>query len=99
MMLGDKVSAREAESLGMVYKVLPVDTFWVQALEIAEILAALPTKGLALTKMALNQSLHNPLSAQLALEEQLQTKAGTTHDYNEGVAAFLEKRKPNFKGE
>jgi 2-(1,2-epoxy-1,2-dihydrophenyl)acetyl-CoA isomerase len=59
----------------------------------------MPTKGLAYTKKALNRSMVNDLVSQLALEEQLQTKAGSTYDYNEGVAAFLEKRKPEFKGE
>jgi 2-(1,2-epoxy-1,2-dihydrophenyl)acetyl-CoA isomerase len=53
---------------------------------------------LALTKQALNQSFGNDFAAQLALEDKLQTAAGETHDYREGVAAFLEKRKPDFKG-
>jgi 2-(1,2-epoxy-1,2-dihydrophenyl)acetyl-CoA isomerase len=61
-------------------------------------LAKMPTKGLGLTKRALNASFSNDLSAQLAVEEELQTVAGTTHDFKEGVQAFLEKRAPNFKG-
>jgi 2-(1,2-epoxy-1,2-dihydrophenyl)acetyl-CoA isomerase len=51
-----------------------------------------------LTKRALNASFKNDLTSQLALEEELQTVAGTTHDFKEGVQAFLEKRAPNFKG-
>ena len=61
-------------------------------------LAAMPTRGLGLTKRALNQSMDNDLKSQLALESDLQTKAAKSNDHNEGVQAFLEKRKPNFKG-
>ena len=67
--------------------------------KIAKKLASLPTIGLGLTKRALNKSLTNDLTTQLALEEELQTKAGKTYDFNEGVQAFLEKRAPEFKGE
>jgi 2-(1,2-epoxy-1,2-dihydrophenyl)acetyl-CoA isomerase len=59
----------------------------------------MPTKGLALTKRALNESMKNNLEAQLELEENLQREAGRTHDFDEGVAAFKEKRAPTFKGE
>jgi 2-(1,2-epoxy-1,2-dihydrophenyl)acetyl-CoA isomerase len=58
----------------------------------------MPTKGLGLIKRAINQSLHNNLDQQLDLEEELQSLAGSTHDYREGVMAFLEKRKPKFIG-
>jgi 2-(1,2-epoxy-1,2-dihydrophenyl)acetyl-CoA isomerase len=99
MMLADKVTAKEARDMGMIYKAVPDDEFESVVEKIATKLAGLPTKGLAYTKKALNRSMQNNLASQLALEEQLQTRAGTTHDYNEGVAAFLEKRKPEFKGE
>lgn len=99
MMLGDKISAAEAQTMGMIYKSVPDQNFEAEWKSIARKLADLPTKGLAFTKIALNQSAHNNLAQQLALEEQLQTKAGETHDYKEGVAAFLEKRKPHFTGE
>lgn len=99
MMLGDKVGAEEAERLGMIYKCLPADTFAEEALKIAVKLAKMPTKGLGLTKRALNQSYQNDLNQQLTLEGELQTLAGQTYDYNEGVTAFLEKRKPEFKGQ
>jgi len=98
MMLGDKVSATDAEQLGMIYKVFPSETFAEESVKIATKLAKMPTLGLGLTKRALNQSLTNNLTQQLVVEGELQTIAGQSHDYNEGVAAFLEKRKPEFKG-
>jgi 2-(1,2-epoxy-1,2-dihydrophenyl)acetyl-CoA isomerase len=58
----------------------------------------MPTKGLGLTKRAMNMSLYNSLDNQLKMEEILQTEAGQTHDFKEGVSAFLEKRNPIFKG-
>jgi 2-(1,2-epoxy-1,2-dihydrophenyl)acetyl-CoA isomerase len=98
MMLGEKLPASEAESLGMIYKVFPAEEFESASLEIALRLATMPTRGLGYTKRALNASLTNDLEAQLALEKELQTAAGETEDYEEGVKAFLEKRKANFKG-
>jgi 2-(1,2-epoxy-1,2-dihydrophenyl)acetyl-CoA isomerase len=68
----------------------------VQAL--AENLASMPTLALGLTKRLLNQSLTNNLEQQLALESDLQIEASSSNDYNEGVTAFMEKRKPEFKG-
>jgi 2-(1,2-epoxy-1,2-dihydrophenyl)acetyl-CoA isomerase len=70
-----------------------------EALNTAKKLAKMPTKGLWLTKKALNESMTNTLTDQLNLEEKLQTEAGKSFDYNEGVNAFLDKRKPIFKGE
>lgn len=97
-MLADKVSAVEAERIGMIYKVLPSETFENDAYAIAKRLANMPTKGLALTKRLFNQSLTNDLETQLDLEGKLQIEASQTEDYQEGVSAFLEKRKPIFKG-
>ncbi len=99
MMLGDKVSAAEAERMNMIYKYVPDDDFEAEVNKLAGTLANMPTKGLSLTKCALNRTYLNNLDEQLALEDELQSQAGQTHDYNEGVNAFLEKRKPNFKGE
>ena len=99
MMLGEKVSADDAERMGMLYKVFPDDVFEHEAVNIALTLAKMPTKGLALTKQILNTSMVNNYDDQLHDEELFQERAGKTHDYKEGVHAFLEKRKPNFKGE
>jgi 2-(1,2-epoxy-1,2-dihydrophenyl)acetyl-CoA isomerase len=98
MLLGDKVSATEAERLGMIYKVFSDENFEAESMAIAAQLAALPALGLAYTKQALNASLNNDFATQLALEDEIQYKAAHTYDYNEGVAAFLEKRKPIFEG-
>jgi len=98
MMLSDKISAADAAAMGMIWKVLPDESFEADSLKMAETLAQMPTRGLALTKQALNQSFSNNFEAQSVLEDKLQTMAGNTHDYKEGVAAFLEKRKPTFQG-
>ena len=97
-MLGDKVSAEEAERLGMIYKYVPSDEFSETVQKIASKMANMPTKALGLIKKTLNQSLTNNLENQLALESKHQIEAAGTEDYAEGVAAFIEKRKPNFKG-
>ena len=99
MMLSDKISAADAAAMGMIWKVLPDEQFAEESLRLAETLAQMPTRGLALTKEALNLTFANDFEQQLALEDTLQTAAGNTADYREGVAAFLEKRKPVFKGE
>ncbi len=98
MMLSDKISATEAAAIGMIWKVFPDDSFAVDSWRIAETLAQMPTRALALTKQALRQSFSNDFAAQLEVEDQLQTEAGQTDDYREGVTAFLEKRKPVFSG-
>ncbi|MBX2939836.1 MAG: enoyl-CoA hydratase/isomerase family protein [Ferruginibacter sp.] len=97
-MLGDKVSAEEAERIGMIYKVFPTESFESSSLSIASVLSNMPTEGLALTKQALNESVSNNLNQQLQSEDTLQKKAAATTDYQEGINAFMEKRTPVFKG-
>jgi 2-(1,2-epoxy-1,2-dihydrophenyl)acetyl-CoA isomerase len=98
MMLGDKVSADDAMQMGMIYKSLADETFENDAKAIAATLAQMPTKGLGLTKRLLNESFNNTLDQQLDREKELQVEAGSSEDFQEGVNAFLEKRKPIFKG-
>lgn len=99
MMLGDKVFAPQAKDMGMIYDYFPDTSFEEEVRALAGRLAQMPTKGLAYTKMLLNQSFAHTLSVQLAQEGLWQAKAGATEDYREGVRAFLEKRSPKFKGQ
>lgn len=99
MITGDKISANEALQLGMIYKVYDANTYMIDALKLAYNLAEMPTKGIGLTKRLLNESFYNTYDKQLQFESFIQTEAAATYDYNEGVKAFLEKRKPEFKGE
>jgi len=99
MFLGEKVYAKEAVEIGMIYKSVADDSFEEETQKLASKLASLPTRALGLTKLALNKSLSNDIDTQLMVEEQLQANASHTADYAEGVASFLEKRKPVFKGE
>lgn len=99
MVLAPKVSAKEAEAQGMIWMAVPDADLMNEASSLAQKLAVMPTKAIALTKEALNRSMTNSLSQQLDAENELQTIAGRSLDYNEGVKAFLEKRRPMYKGE
>lgn len=97
-LLDEKIYPEKAEEIGLIHKNVEANNLEKEAKMICQKLASLPTKGFALYKRAINQSLENNLDEQLKAEADLQTKAGKTNDYKEGVRAFLEKREPNFKG-
>jgi 2-(1,2-epoxy-1,2-dihydrophenyl)acetyl-CoA isomerase len=97
-LLGEALPAERAAEIGMIWKCVDDDKLDTEARGLARHLAVQPTKGLALIKQAINASFGNDLDRQLDLERDLQRAAGRTEDYREGVATFLEKRKPSFKG-
>ncbi len=97
-MLGDKLSASEAQQLGLIYRAVPDAEFATEVSALAARLAALPTRSLALIKAALHRSMENSLEAQLEVEKELQIEAASTADYREGVDAFLAKRPALYRG-
>ncbi len=98
MMTGEKVMAADAVAMGMIYKSFPDEVFEVEAKKMATMLAQMPTRGIGLTKRLLNSTFNHSIEGQLDMEMRTQVIAGSTHDFKEGVQAFLEKRKPVFKG-
>jgi 2-(1,2-epoxy-1,2-dihydrophenyl)acetyl-CoA isomerase len=99
MMTAEPVNAKDAEQMGMIYKAFSDEAFETESWKLASKLAQMPTKGLGLTKRLLNASNTNNLEEQLNMEDKCQVIAANTADFKEGVQAFLEKRKANFKGE
>jgi 2-(1,2-epoxy-1,2-dihydrophenyl)acetyl-CoA isomerase len=96
---GRKIKADEALHIGLVNQVVPDDQLANTVRDFGAKLAALPPRGLALTKRAINASWLQDLETQLDYEAMLQTTAGQSMDHREGVAAFLEKRTPRFTGD
>lgn len=97
--MGTKVSAEEAMKLGMVNKVVKAEELDTEVKKITDYYANAPTKAIALLKKMLNKSFHSDLETMLDYEAYCQEIAGSSADYKEGVQAFIEKRKANFKGE
>jgi len=97
-MLGDKLGAEQAESWGMIWRCVDDDQLLDEAMKMARHLATQPTKGLGMVKKLLASSTANTLHEQLELERDTMRMLGQSEDYREGVAAFMEKRAPHFKG-
>jgi 2-(1,2-epoxy-1,2-dihydrophenyl)acetyl-CoA isomerase len=98
MSSGRRLSAQEALEWGLVLEVVDADALPARAAELAATLAAMPTRGVGMTKRLFDAAGVNTLDEQLELEAQLQSAATKTEDFREGVTAFLEKRDPEFKG-
>jgi 2-(1,2-epoxy-1,2-dihydrophenyl)acetyl-CoA isomerase len=98
MTSGRKLSAADAQGWGLVSEVVEADGLAARAAEVAALYAAMPTRGIGMTKRLFAEAARNRLEQQLELEAELQTAATQTNDFREGVAAFLEKREPRFSG-
>lgn len=96
-LLGDKLKAVDAERIGLISRVLPDAELMDAALATAQKLAAMPTRALVETRLALDEALKLDFETALKREAVLQSQMGFAYDYQEGAAAFLDKRKPEFK--
>jgi len=97
-LLGDKLSATQAEKMGLIWEVKADDELMPHCQQLAQHLATQPTHGLGLIKQSLNASFDNDLDTQLDLESQLQRQAGQSEDYQIGVKAFMNKQTPVYTG-
>jgi len=97
-MFGDKISAEKAEAWGLIWKCVADEELASEVQAMARHFAQAPTKGLAFTKQAIYASPANTLQQQLVMECGMMSELGFSEDYREGVAAFMEKRAPQFKG-
>ena len=97
-LLDEKIPAEKAMQIGLIYKAVDPGKLESEVQSAANYLSSMPTKAFGLYKDAINQAFDNDLDQQLSLESDLQAEAGKSFDYKEGVAAFLEKRKPQFEG-
>lgn len=98
LMLGEKISAKQAAEWGMIYKAVPLASLETEGWALASRLAQMPTHALGLTKQLINTAFTNTMGQQLSAEAERQTIAGRSHDHLEGVQAFREKRRPKFEG-
>ncbi len=98
MMLSNKITAEEAVNMGLIYQTFEDDDYDQSLTKLALKLSTMPTKALGMTKELINAGFSNNLDQQLKMEGEYQVKASESYDYNEGVSAFLEKRRPEFQG-
>jgi 2-(1,2-epoxy-1,2-dihydrophenyl)acetyl-CoA isomerase len=98
MTSGRRLSAEEAQTWGLVSEIVLADDLSARAAELAAQLAAMPTRGIGMTKRLFDRAGESTLEEQLEWEAQLQSAATRTDDFREGVNAFLEKRDPKFEG-
>jgi len=97
-LLAEPLSAEKAEAWGLIWRAVDDDALMAEAEKLCAHFASAPTVGLGLIKRALDAAENNDLSTQLDLERDLQREAGLSPDYQEGLRAFFEKRKPVFTG-
>jgi len=96
---GEPINAEKAMQWGMIWKAVEDDQFEAEVTQLAEKFSAAPTQGIAAIKKAIREAHIHSLDQQLDVERDMQRSLGKTHDYQEGVSAFMEKRDPQFTGQ